>query len=87
MLNCYIKRKQHETLDCKEFKEGLIHFDDVVVLCALREGLENRLRISKSGFEMETEEAREFIEKEIKMLEDYIYAIDNEIEFNSYDVK
>jgi hypothetical protein len=87
VLKCYVKRKQHETLNCKEFQEGLFYFDDVVVLCALREGLENRLRISKASLEMESEEAQEFIKQEIKTLEDYIKAIDNEICFNHFEVK
>lgn len=87
MLKCYIKREKHETLDCKEFREGLIYFDDVVILCALREGLENRLRASKAGFEMETEEARQFIQNEIKVLEEYIAAIDNEESFSGFDVR
>lgn len=87
MLKCYVRREQHESLNCKEFKEAVVHFDDVIILCALKEGIENRLRVSKSSLSFETEESVEFVKNEIKVLEDYLRAIDNEIDFKDFKLK
>jgi hypothetical protein len=84
MLKCYVKREQHEMLNCKVFKEAVVHFDDVVILCALREGLESRLSVSKSALNMETDESQEYINNEIKTLEGYLRDIDNEITLENF---